>query len=335
MQTHSHSPSFNVSLRGYDREEVDEYLDSLAEALDHIEEAEAQNTRLQNHINRMNLRIKELENQLMDCAPRSGVVVGDRVGSILREAEEAAGEIVRAASEKAAEADGLVSSAVARGEEEARKIVASARADAHEIVTEAEGRATARTRQIEQWAEQVISHARAEEARMLRDQQERRAAAALELETLAEQRRGAASTLTALWETLGGALGLVESPEPADGAPSSSSSLQESSDSHADSPGLDASGDSSGHDSSGDSSGPATGRTPVVSGAEPASGSGSASHSGSAPAAGAASHSGSAPATGAPARGAGAASAPAVDLDDESEDELEGWVSQAGAHQET
>lgn len=213
MQTNTHSPSFNVSLRGYDREEVDEYLDSLAEALDHIDDAEAQNTRLQNHINRLNLRIKELENQLIDCAPRTGVFVGDRVTSILREAEEAAGEIVRAASEKAAEAEGMVSTAVTRGEEEARQIVGAARAEAHDIVTEAETRAAARTRQIEQWAEQVISHTRAEEARMLRDQQETRAAAALELEELAEHRRAAASTLATLHESLSVALGLV-SPEP-------------------------------------------------------------------------------------------------------------------------
>ncbi len=29
METKTHTPNFTVSLRGYDREEVDEYLDSL------------------------------------------------------------------------------------------------------------------------------------------------------------------------------------------------------------------------------------------------------------------------------------------------------------------
>jgi DivIVA domain-containing protein len=218
METKAQAPSFNVSLRGYDREEVDEYLDSLGEALGHVEDAEEQNRRLQSHINRLNARIKDLEDQLRDCTPKTGVALGDRVGAILTEAEEAAAEIVRSASDKAAEADQIVTSAAARGDEEAQRILAAARIEAHDIVTEAEARAAARTRQIEQWADQVISHARAEEARMLREQQERSAAATAEFEALADKKRAAAATLTLLRDSLGSAIDIVGEPalpEPA------------------------------------------------------------------------------------------------------------------------
>jgi cell division septum initiation protein DivIVA len=208
-----------VSLRGYAREEVDEYLDSLAEALGHVADADEQNRRLQTHINRLNGRIKDLEDQLRDCTPRTGVVLGDRIGAILRQAEEAAADIVRAAESRAAEADGMLGSAVSRGEEEARRLIADARAEAHEIVTEAESRAAARTRQIEQWADQVISHTRAEEARMMREQAEAKAAALADLEALAQRRRDAAALLGSLRDSLGDVIDIVATPRLSDAVP--------------------------------------------------------------------------------------------------------------------
>ena len=178
METKTHSPSFTVSLRGYDREEVDHYIDSLAEALEQVDDSSEQNHRLQAHINQLNARIRELEGRINAEPPRSGAIVGERIGILLREAEEAASEtvaraetraeaILSSADAKEQEADEIVRAALARGEDQSRRIESAARAEAAEIVAEAEARATARTRQIEQWAEQVISHTRAEEARML------------------------------------------------------------------------------------------------------------------------------------------------------------------------
>jgi DivIVA domain-containing protein len=221
METKTQNPSFTVSLRGYDREEVDEYLDSLAEALGHVEDAEEHNRRLQSHVNRLNTRIKELEDRINSESPRSGIVVGERIGILLREAEDTAtdtvaraeakaAEILAKAQAKAEEADETVKSAVARGEEQARRIESIARGEAADILAEAEGRAAARTRQIEQWAEQVISHTRSEEARMLREHQERKRAAAAELAALAEHRHQAASTLASLRDALAGALAMVD-----------------------------------------------------------------------------------------------------------------------------
>ena len=227
METKTHNPSFTVSLRGYDREEVDDYIDSLAEAMEQVDDAEEHNRRLQAHINRLNARIKELEDRISSDSPRTGVVVGERIGILLREAEDTAtetitraearaAEIMAGADAKSLEADEIVRTAVARGEDQGRRIESAARAEAADIVAEAEARATARTRQIEQWAEQVISHTRAEEARMLREQQERKRAAVAELNTLAESRESASSVLMDLRDSLGHALGLIE-VEQADG----------------------------------------------------------------------------------------------------------------------
>jgi DivIVA domain-containing protein len=231
METKTHNPSFTVSLRGYDRDEVDHYLDSLSEALAQVEDAEEHNRRLQTHVNRLNARIKDLEDRIRADEPRTGLVVGERISILLREAEDAATETITRAEAKAVgieaeaqakadSADETVRSAVSRGEDQARRIEAAAKAEAAEVIAEAEARANARTQQIEQWAEQVISHTRAEEARMLRDLQEKRKTVVGELKELADQRGAAARCLSDLRYELGKALGIIEvsasdSPEPA------------------------------------------------------------------------------------------------------------------------
>ena len=220
METKTHNPSFTVSLRGYDREEVDEYLDSLAEALEQVDSAEQHTRQLQSHINRLNSRIRELEDKLSSEKPRSGLAVGERIGILLRQAEETAdetvmraetraAEIVTAAEQRAENAEQMVRSATSRAEEQARRIEAAARAEASEIIAEADSRAAARTRQIEQWAEQVISHTRAEEARMLADQKTAREAFDAEMAKLTNERMAAHRTLSDLREALGGALGII------------------------------------------------------------------------------------------------------------------------------
>ena len=220
METKNHNPSFTVSLRGYDREEVDDYLDSLAEALEQVDAAEEHTRQLQAHINRLNARIKELEDRMSSESPKSGMLLGERIGILLRQAEETAEEtmtraeaqaakIVSVAEQRAEEAEQVVRSATARGEEQARRIESAARTDATEIIAEAEARATARTRQIEQWAEQVISHTRAEEARMLGDQKVARERFAVEMADLESKRVAAQQTLSELRDALGNAIGIV------------------------------------------------------------------------------------------------------------------------------
>src|SRR5580704_8752492 len=111
MDSKTTAPSFTVSLRGYDREEVDEYLDSLAEALNRVEEAEAHTRRLQAHVTKCNARIKELEDRIRADTPKSGIALGDRIGFLLNEAEKAAAEVMSRAE---AEGGRLVANAEAR-----------------------------------------------------------------------------------------------------------------------------------------------------------------------------------------------------------------------------
>ena len=233
METKTQAPSFTVSLRGYDREEVDEYLDSLAEALAQVEEAEEHSRRLQAHVARCNTRIKELEDKIRTDTPRTGAALGERIGILLHQAEEAAADVVAraeadasrtvaAAEARVAEAEELMESATTRAEDQARRIETVAKGEAAEIVAEAEARAAARTRQIEQWAEQVISHTRAEEARMFVEQQKAKEVAATELRSLAEQRRTAAATLLSVREAIGRAVGLIDDKEESSTEPEAS-----------------------------------------------------------------------------------------------------------------
>lgn len=231
MESKTNAPSFTVSLRGYDRMEVDEYLDSLAEALGQVEEAEDRNRAMQAHVDRLNARIADLEEKIGNDVPRTGAVLAERIAILLRSAEETAADTIGRAEaaaaamldkahEEVASAEDQARGAIARGDEQARRIEAAARAEAAEIVAEAEARASARTRQIEQWAEQVISHTRAEEARLLAEQKEqreraeselkdRKEKAEAELQALADQRDAVAETIAGLRESLGQALGLV------------------------------------------------------------------------------------------------------------------------------
>jgi DivIVA domain-containing protein len=229
MDSKTTAPSFTVSLRGYDREEVDEYLDSLAEALNRVEEAEAHTRRLQAHVTKCNARIKELEDRIRADTPKSGIALGDRIGFLLNEAEKAAAEVMsRAEAEggrlvanaeaRVVEAEELMRSTTTRAEEQARRIENVAKGEAAEIVAEAEARATARTRQIEQWAEQVVSHTRAEEVRQLAEQQRTRETAMAELKELSDQRSSAMGSLTALREALDRAAGLIQEDHGRPGA---------------------------------------------------------------------------------------------------------------------
>jgi DivIVA domain-containing protein len=183
MDTKTTSPSFTVSLRGYDRMEVDEYLDSLAEALGQVELAEQRCQGLQAEVDRQKARISDLERRMNSEIPRNGVVLGERIAILLRSAEETASDTLD------------------RADEEARRTEEAAEAKGSGIIADAERRATARTRQIEQWADQVISQTRFEEARIL-----------TELKALADQRDAVAANIAELRESLATALGVVGPP---------------------------------------------------------------------------------------------------------------------------
>jgi cell division septum initiation protein DivIVA len=240
MET-KHPPSFTVSLRGYDREEVDHDLDSLAEALRNVEDAEERNRRLQTQVVRLSGRVKDLEERIRSDTPKTGAVLGERISIMLSMAEETAAETINraevkasetsgAAQQKLSEAEAELRSAVSRGEEQGRRIEAEARTTAAEIVAESEARAAARTRQIEQWAEDVVTRTRAEDARLVKEQQVRRDAATAELESLTAQRNQVTATLAQLRDSIGRSIGVEGDleTEPSDPTTPPSDSLTSS-----------------------------------------------------------------------------------------------------------
>jgi DivIVA domain-containing protein len=128
-------PSFGSSVRGYDRHEVDDYVE------------------------RVNRLIAELQ---VSGSPRAAVRhaldrVGAQTSAILQRARETAEEIIASAREEAEEATRRAKAEaqdiVAAGEREAEEARSLARAQAEEIVAAAEGKAEAeRQRSREQIA---------------------------------------------------------------------------------------------------------------------------------------------------------------------------------------
>jgi DivIVA domain-containing protein len=231
MET-KYPPSFTVSLRGYDREEVDEYLDSLAEALGRADQAEERCRRLQAYVGRITARVHELEERIRTEAPKSGAALGERIALVLRDAEKVASEhiasaeseaerILAEAAQKLSEAQAAVADAASKAEAEARRIEAAARSQAAATISEAEARAGARTRQMEEWAEQVIAHTRAEQARIgaanLRVRNELRE----ELRALEAERERTLQVISDLREALGRAAGVAKNGQPSGPDPQS------------------------------------------------------------------------------------------------------------------
>jgi DivIVA domain-containing protein len=129
--------SFHTAVRGYDRHEVDRY------------------------VQRVNRTIAELE---IASSPQSAVRhaldrVGEQTSGILQRARETADEIVRTAGSEADET-------IARGKAEAEEIIADARARADQLMTEAEADGRAR-----------VEHAERERAALVEQSEEALAAA--------------------------------------------------------------------------------------------------------------------------------------------------------------
>lgn len=202
-------PNFNVALRGYDREEVEEYLDSLASSLAHADDAQEHIRRLQAQVSRMGGRIRELEERIAADMPKTGSVLGEKIGLILRHAEDAATDTIN------------------RAHGEAHHIESGARVKASDIVSSAEARASARTRQIEDWAQDVITHARDEEARVLAEAASLKEQSEETLRALERAREGAALQLETLRAALGKALDQIEPTGTTLGHPRTAPGLEE------------------------------------------------------------------------------------------------------------
>lgn len=186
------TPRFTVSLRGYDKDEVDDYLESLAaHATDSDGELMAHRQRsrdLESEVQRLGGRVRELEDAIRTETPHTVRAIGERITLILSEAEAGATEtlaqaesrsdqILAQAREEAEELRQQVTTELAEArqareeaqraaEEQLERAEAEAKARASAILNEAEARARRRQAQIEGWAQEVITATQADQAQM-------------------------------------------------------------------------------------------------------------------------------------------------------------------------
>ena len=234
--TDDEQPSgFDVVLRGYDRRQVDDYLDRVEAALNdadarHAEDAQRLGT-LEGQVTAMHERLLDAERRA-DGRPEPVPVAGDRIAAMLRLASEESAAIRAGAAE---DAERIVTDAqVLAGQESAKRTAELDRREQDIAALREQGEVE--RRQAAQEAE--VIRARAEEdatATRQQAQEELRrmheagqleaasmtAEARRQVEDLSRQRDAIAAQLQSLRDTLSGAVG----PLSAAVAPQSAVSL--------------------------------------------------------------------------------------------------------------
>jgi DivIVA domain-containing protein len=226
------SPRFTLSLRGYDKDEVDDYLESLAahasDADGALLSARDRMRQLEAEIQRLSARVAELEDAIRGEVPHTVKAIGERITLILGEAEAGAAEALalaqgqaqgmveeaqreadslrRQAAAAAAEAREVRDSAVRTAEEHGARVEAEAKARATAIINEAEARARRRQAQIEGWAQDVITATQADQAQMAEEFTVIRRRHESEVGELVAQRDDVVATLRTLQAALGRAV---------------------------------------------------------------------------------------------------------------------------------
>jgi cell division septum initiation protein DivIVA len=167
------TPEFTTSLRGYDRIQVDDYVDTLREWLDaataRMQAAEADASQLREQTMRLRQRVAELEADADQEPPRSLNALGDRIARMLALADESA-QAVQAGAESAA-----------------AELVTQAQADAEELIRSTR----ARQAEIEAWLSQTTRQA----DQLVAQAEERAALAAAQLTSDAEARAAATAAM--------------------------------------------------------------------------------------------------------------------------------------------
>jgi cell division septum initiation protein DivIVA len=230
------APEFAVTVRGYDRAQVDEYIDWLREWLSNatvrMESAEAEAAQLRDQLRRLQLRVDDLEAETSDHPPRTIGALGERMTRILELAEEGAAAVradaesdaERLLNEARAEADRLARGSQARqaeldsrlsnANERAQQIIAEAEATAAESVArqmlEVETRANGLEADAQQRARELVERAEQERARILEQLTTEKAALDAHIEGLVAQRAEVLAGLSKLHESLSTAI--VDAP---------------------------------------------------------------------------------------------------------------------------
>lgn len=222
------TPSFTVTLRGYDKDEVDEYIESISDTrgndVEALEAADATIGSLEEEVRRQAERVTKLESCVRDETPRSIAALGERLTLILEQAENAASETVaqarreaeaarqesseaaerttRYASYQASEAQARALIITRDAEEHVRQLEESATTRAVEILDDAEAQAQSRIAEIHEWVERVRAQIRAEQQQAAAEFSAVQARRAAELREIALRRDSLLTSLTAVCQSV-------------------------------------------------------------------------------------------------------------------------------------
>jgi DivIVA domain-containing protein len=221
---------FDVVLRGYDRRQVDDYLDRVEAALNDADARHAEDAQrlgaLESQVIDMHERLADAERRA-EGRPEPAPVAGDRIAAMLRLAEEEATAIRDAAKQ---EAERIVAEAQVEAGQETAKRTAELDRRERDIATASED-ADATRRQAQQEADEIKARAEQEavatrqqaqeELRRMHEAGQLEAAAMTsearrQVEDLSRQRDAIAAQLQSLRDTLAGAVGPLSPSARAD-----------------------------------------------------------------------------------------------------------------------
>lgn len=217
---------FDVVLRGYDRRQVDDYLDRVEAALNDADARHAEDAQrlaaLESQVVDMHERLADAERRA-EGRPEPAPVAGDRIAAMLRLADEEAVAIRDAARQ---EAERLIADAQLRAGQETAKRTAELDRREQDIATAADDAAALR-RGAQEEADAIRAKAEddaaatrqqaQEELRQLHEAGQLEAAAMTaearrQVEDLSRQRDAIAAQLQSLRDTLAGAVGPLSTP---------------------------------------------------------------------------------------------------------------------------
>lgn len=252
------SNQFTLTFRGYDKAEVDEYVETLwdrqAEANSALEEAEETIVSLETRVQAYVQRVADLESCVRDENPRTIAALGERVTLILEQAEDAAAETVVAAQQEAdairqnatraaervtqnatshaSELEASAAATVHAANERARQLEHEARRSATQILDDAEAQAQARISDITQWVNHVRAQIKAEQIQAAEEFCAARDERQAELRDIVARRDGVLDGLRDVCESVTETISshrTIEHPVAADGDTSANRSSDDAS----------------------------------------------------------------------------------------------------------
>jgi DivIVA domain-containing protein len=235
------SPNFTVALRGYDKDQVDHYLESVSERTsqtdDQLYEMQEQTRYFESEHARLAARVDELEEAIQSETPHTVAALGQRMMLILSAAEEGATDAISQAEARAdylvseaereadtirrqaemfaAQASETLAGAQRQAEALAERLEAEARGRAASIIGEAQVRAQRRHDQIETWAQDVIARTQADQIKLSEEFAKVRRHHESAVHALLGERDDAIAALRSLQGSLNRAIERVPSNEPA------------------------------------------------------------------------------------------------------------------------